>query len=217
MKKPRTREHVVDTSADNTNLKSQYAAQITADLERNTAEHERLSSEITALRQQLSALENNRVLLLSMRQTLGDESNSGVPENTDVSSLENGSSAARKSASLPAARKPKKNTNTVTGKRKGAESVRSRPKRARKAGAPTLRELIRDDLTQHGGPRSATEVTAALTQAFPDREVKATVVRSTLESLVAKGQAHRTKQKRAVFYSSAAPETAADAGEPAEA
>ncbi|SCG11998.1 hypothetical protein GA0115260_116131, partial [Streptomyces sp. MnatMP-M27] len=27
------------TSTDNTNLKSQYAVQITADLERNTAEH----------------------------------------------------------------------------------------------------------------------------------------------------------------------------------
>ncbi|GAA0951944.1 MULTISPECIES: hypothetical protein [Streptomyces violaceusniger group] len=206
----------MDTSAGNTNLKSQYAAQITADLERNSAEHERLSSEITALQQELSALENNRALLLSMRQALGDEAAGDVPENTDVSSSENGSSAARKSASLPAARKPKKNTSTTTGRRKGAEPVRSRPKQARKAGAPTLRALIRDDLAQHGEPRSATEVTAALTQAFPEREIKATVVRSTLESLVAKGEAHRTKQKRAVFYSTAAPQAAADAGEPAE-
>ncbi|BBJ37295.1 hypothetical protein SSPO_000130 [Streptomyces antimycoticus] len=45
--------------------------------------------------------------------------------------------------------------------------------------------------------RSAAEVTTALTQTLPDREIKATVVRSTLEALVAKGQAHRTKQKRA--------------------
>ncbi|MBO3681666.1 hypothetical protein J5X86_42870 [Streptomyces sp. NEAU-YJ-81] len=207
---------MVDTSASNTTLKSQYAAQITADLERNSAEHERLSSEITALQQQLSALENNRALLLSMRRTLGDEATGDVPENTDVSSLENGSSAARKTASLPGARKPKKNTSTTTGQRKGAESARNRPKRARKAGAPTLRDLIRDDLAQRGEPRSAIEVTAALTQAISDREIKATVVRSTLESLVAKGEAHRTKQKRSVFYSTAAPNTAAGTAEPSE-
>ncbi|MEE4595997.1 hypothetical protein V2J94_29580 [Streptomyces sp. DSM 41524] len=207
----------MDTSASNTNLKSQYAAQITADLERNSAEHERISSEITALQQQLSALENNRALLLSMRQTLGGEAAGDVPENTGVSSLENGSSAVRKSASLPAARKPKKNTSATTGKREGAVSARNRPKRAQKAGTPTLRDLIRDDLAQHGEPRSAIEVTTALTQALPDREIKATVVRSTLESLVAKGKAHRTKQQRSVFYSTTAPNTAAGTAEPGEA
>ncbi|WP_251982748.1 hypothetical protein [Streptomyces violaceusniger] len=207
----------MDTSASNTNLKSQYAAQITADLERNSAEHERLSSEITALQQQLSALENNRTLLLSMRHTLGDEAPGDVSENTDISSSENGSSAVRTSASLPAGRKPKKNTSTTTGKRKEAESARNHPQRARKTGVPTLRALIRDDLAQHGEPRSAIEVTAALAQAFPDREIKATVVRSTLESLVAKGQAHRTKQQRSVFYSATAPKTAAGTVELSEA
>lgn len=39
----------METSADNTDLTSPYAAQITADLERNPAEHERLSSDVTAL------------------------------------------------------------------------------------------------------------------------------------------------------------------------
>ncbi|EXU61760.1 regulatory protein [Streptomyces sp. PRh5] len=208
---------MVDTSASNTNLKSQYAAQITADLERNSAEHERVSSEITALQQQLSALENNRALLLNMQQTLGDEAAGDAPENIDASSLENDSSAARKPASLPAARKPKKNTSTTTGNRKETESARNRPKRARKAGTPTLRDLIRDDLTQYGEPRSATEITAALTQALPERKIKATVVRSTLESLVAKGEAHRTKQQRSVFYSTTAPNTAAGAPESSEA
>ncbi|MES4909247.1 MULTISPECIES: hypothetical protein [unclassified Streptomyces] len=207
----------MDTSADNTSLKSQYAAQITADLERNSAEHERLITEISALQQQLSLLENNRALLLSMRQTLRDEAAVGVPGNTDVSGSEDGSSTALKSAALPAARKPKQKTNTTIGKRKGAESDRSRPKRARAASVPTLRDLVHDDLTQHGEPRSAAEVTTALSQALPEREIKATVVRSTLESLVAKGQAHRTKQQRAVFYSATAPDTAAGASEPSTA
>ncbi|MYX56159.1 hypothetical protein GTZ89_10655 [Streptomyces sp. SID8382] len=208
---------MMDTSTDNTSLKSQYTAQITADLERNTAEHERLSTEITSLQRQLSALETNRALLLNMRQTLGDEAAGDVPENTDVSSSANGSSAVRKSAETPAPRKPKRKTGTTSAGRKQAEPGKSRSNRVRKAGGATLGDLIRDDLTQHSEPRSAAEVTTALAQALPDREIKATVVRSTLEALVAKGQAHRTKQQRAVFYSATAPEAAPDMGEPTNA
>ncbi|MFV5997980.1 hypothetical protein ACNPQM_37810, partial [Streptomyces sp. NPDC056231] len=48
----------------------------------------------------------------------------------------------------------------------------------------------------------------ALAQAHPDRGVKTTVVRTTLEGLVAKSQAQRTKQGSSVFY------TAADVSEP---
>ncbi|MCQ8193803.1 hypothetical protein [Streptomyces rugosispiralis] len=203
----------MDTSADNTNLKSQYASQITADLEHNTAEHERLSSEITALQQQLLVLENNRALLLGMRQSLGDEAAGDVPENTGVSGSENGASAAPKSAERSPSRKPRKKTDTAGGKRKGTESGGNRTKRVREAGAPTLRALIHGDLVQHGEPRSAAEVTAALTQALPDREIKGTVVRGTLESLVAKGEAHRTKQRRSVLYSAAAPGAAAGTAE----
>ncbi|MEV5777523.1 hypothetical protein AB0L49_41005 [Streptomyces antimycoticus] len=206
----------MDTSADTTSLKTQYTAQITADLERNTAEHERLSSEIAALQQQLSALEDNRVLLLNMRQTLGDEAAADVPDSADASTSANGSTAARKSAQTPTARKPKRKTGTTSAGRKQAAPGKSRTNRVRKAGGATLGDLIRDDLTQHGEPRSAAEVTTALAQSLPDREIKATVVRSTLEALVAKGEAHRTKQKRAVFYSNVAPQTAADTGEPAE-
>ncbi|MCC4319433.1 hypothetical protein [Streptomyces malaysiensis] len=207
----------MDTSTDNTSLKSQYTAQITADLERNTAEHERLSTEITSLQRQLSALETNRALLLNMRQTLGDEAAGDVPENTDVSSSANGSSAVRKSAETPAPRKPKRKTGTTGTGEKQAEPGKSRSNRVRKAGGATLGDLIRDDLTQHSEPRSAAEVTTTLTQALPDREIKATVVRSTLEALVAKGQAHRTKQQRAVFYSATAPEAAPEMGEPTNA
>ncbi|CDR17983.1 hypothetical protein [Streptomyces iranensis] len=203
------------TSADNTSLKTQYTAQITADLERNAAEHERLSADIATMQGQLSALENNRALLLSMRQTLDTEATGDAPDDTGVSGLQNGSSPTRKSAPL-SARKPKKKPDTTSGKRKEAESGRSRTKRARE-GVPTLGDLLRDDLTQHGEPRSAAEITAALTQVLPDREIKATVVRSTLESLVAKGQAHRTKQQRSVYYSAAAPEAAAGTADPSDA
>ncbi|MEU8877535.1 hypothetical protein AB0D24_41695 [Streptomyces javensis] len=212
------RELVVDTPAESANLKSQYAAQVAADLERNSAEHERLSSEIAALQEQLTVLEDNRALLLSMRQTLGDDTG-GATENGGVSGSGDGSSARREVAALSATRKARKKANAAGGKRKGAESGGSRPRRqrARETGVPTLRELVSNDLAQHGEPRSAAEVTAALSKALPEREIKPTVVRGTLESLVAKGQAHRTKQKKSVFYSAATTDAAADAGEPSEA
>ncbi|MGV9848738.1 hypothetical protein ACWDWU_08055 [Streptomyces sp. NPDC003442] len=213
----------MDTPAESASLKSQYAAQVTADLERNSAEHEHLSSEIAALREQLAMLENNRALLLSMRQTLGGDAAGGATENGGVSSSGDGSSARREVATLSATRKARKKADAAGGKRKGAESGGSRPRRqrVREAGVPTLRELVRDDLAHHGEPRSAAEVTGALSQALPEREIKPTVVRGTLESLVAKGQAHRIKQKRSVFYSAvatdAASDAASDAGEPGEA
>ncbi|OPF71311.1 hypothetical protein VT50_0234135 [Streptomyces antioxidans] len=212
----------MDTPAKSTSLKSQYAAQVAADLEHNSAEHERLSSEIEALREQLAALEDNRALLLSMRQALGGDATDGAAENGGVIGSGNGSgdgSSAKREvrAAVSATREPRKKADPAGGKRKGTESggSRTRRQRVREAKVFTLRELVRDDLVQHGEPRSAAEVTAALSQALPEREIKPTVVRGTLESLVAKGQAHRTKQKRSVFYSAVT--TVAGAGTHAEA
>jgi hypothetical protein len=69
-----------------------------------------------------------------------------------------------------------------------------------KATRPTLVELIRSHLTQQSEPRSAADVTTALDTAHPERGVKTTVVRTTLEILVAKNQAQRTKQGSSVYY-----------------
>lgn len=81
----------------------------------------------------------------------------------------------------------------------------------------TLVELVTAHLTGQGEPRSAAEVGTSLTQAHPGRKIQTTVVRNTLEALVAKGQALRSKQGRSVYYSSpevsAAPESAAAAKE----
>ncbi|MFI1830821.1 hypothetical protein ACH41E_30935 [Streptomyces sp. NPDC020412] len=71
---------------------------------------------------------------------------------------------------------------------------------AKNAAQPTLVELIRRHLVEQGEPRSAAEVTAALSKVHPDRNIKATVVRTTLEGLVARNLAHRTKQGTSVFY-----------------
>ncbi|POX57228.1 hypothetical protein C3489_00445 [Streptomyces sp. Ru71] len=74
-------------------------------------------------------------------------------------------------------------------------------------GAPKLVELVRRHLAEQKEPRSAAEITEALGKAYPERSVKTTVVRTTLESLVARNQAQRTKQGTSVFYT--APEATA--------
>ncbi|MFD8646049.1 BlaI/MecI/CopY family transcriptional regulator [Streptomyces zaomyceticus] len=71
--------------------------------------------------------------------------------------------------------------------------------------AATLVELIRDHLAAAGAPCSASEVTTALGERHRDRHIQTTVVRTSLENLVAKGYAHRTKQGSSVFYTAATP------------
>ncbi|MFG2163152.1 helix-turn-helix domain-containing protein [Streptomyces olivaceus] len=65
---------------------------------------------------------------------------------------------------------------------------------------PALVELVRRHLAVQSEPWSAAEVTAGLDQAHPDRAVQTTVVRNTLEGLVAKQHAQRTKQCSSVYY-----------------
>ncbi|MFE0654435.1 hypothetical protein ACFVZH_38485 [Streptomyces sp. NPDC059534] len=73
------------------------------------------------------------------------------------------------------------------------------------AGKPTLVDLIRHYLATSSTPCSASEVTTALGEQHRDRHIQTTVVRTSLENLVAKGQAHRTKQGSSVFYTAATP------------
>ncbi|MFJ4277511.1 hypothetical protein [Streptomyces massasporeus] len=150
-----------------------------------------------------------------------------------------GKQKARSSTAAPAKRAARKSTAKTTGNAKSAgttkaaaaartagatksaaaaKSARS-PKTAgstktaagaAKSGEPTLVELIRRHLAVQKEPRSAAEISTALGQAHPHRDIAAKVVRVTLEGLVAKSQAERSKQGRSVFYSApAAPSQAA--------
>jgi hypothetical protein len=80
-----------------------------------------------------------------------------------------------------------------------AEKAAGKPERAA-AAQPTLGTLIHGHLSKQSEPRSAAEVATALVQAHPERGIKTTVVRTTLEGLVAKGRVERTKQGTSVFY-----------------
>ncbi|MGW7514557.1 hypothetical protein ACWGJ2_03060 [Streptomyces sp. NPDC054796] len=208
-----------ETAKDTTNLKSQYASQVTSDLEHNEREQQRIGEEVTALQEQLRGLEEDHALLVEMRQALGGEQTAAAPR-----AKASGSAASRKGAKLPKARKSKddaqpakprgtartakaKETASTAGAagKKKPGAAKSRATSARSAGQPTLRELVAGHLSGLSEPRSAAEITTALTQAHPERKFGTTVVRNTLEALVAKGQADRSKQNKSVFYSATTP------------
>ncbi|MFH9060379.1 BlaI/MecI/CopY family transcriptional regulator [Streptomyces coeruleorubidus] len=211
-----------ETTTPATELASQYISQVTGDLETNLKEQERISAEIASLQEQLVALQRDHSVLVNMRQALGIEAAPAEP------------AAENQSATVPAPRR-RKAAATPDGKQKARKSTTTRPRKkaagkpeaktagaakaagkteakaagATKAAQPTLVELIRHHLAEQKEPRSAAEVSAALTQAHPDRDIATKVVRVTLEALVAKSQAERTKQGRSVFYTASASEPTA--------
>ncbi|MFB7310532.1 hypothetical protein [Streptomyces sp. NPDC056192] len=226
-----------EIQAHATGLTSQYIAQVTGDLERNVKEQERISAEIEALQEQLGALQHDHSVLVSMREALGGANAVGEADTTAAPTVPRQATAEpRQSTPKKAAATSAKTTASKKGAAKApsakassakassakASSAKTPSAKAPSAKAssakapttdakPTLVNLIRGHLEQQSEPRSATEVSAALTQAHPDRGVKTTVVRTTLEGLVAKSQAQRTKQGSSVFY------TATAASEPAAA
>ncbi|WP_313897031.1 hypothetical protein [Streptomyces sp. GC420] len=88
-----------ETTAPPTELTSQYAAQVTGDLERNVKEQERITADIASLQQQLAALQHDHTVLVNMRQALGITEAPAEPaaksENAAVPSPRQKASAAR--------------------------------------------------------------------------------------------------------------------------
>ncbi|MFF0288756.1 hypothetical protein [Streptomyces sp. NPDC005262] len=220
-----------EIQAHATGLTSQYIAQVTGDLERNVKEQERIGAEVEALQEQLGSLQHDHSVLVSMREALGG---SNAVDEADTTAAP---TVPRQATAEPRQSKPKKaaatSAKTTASKKNAAKAPSATTSSAKATSAkapsattssakatstkatktdtkPTLVNLIRGHLEQQSEPRSATEVSAALTQAHPERGVKTTVVRTTLEGLVAKSQAQRTKQGSSVFYTAtAASETAA--------
>ncbi|MGW0633919.1 hypothetical protein [Streptomyces sp. NPDC002758] len=198
-----------------TELTSQYAAQVTSDLERNAKEQERINADIAALQEQLAALQHDHSVLVNVQQALGVSPASvqpaAAPDNSTVPAPRN-----KKPAGEPGAGKRTRATKTDAAQDRTA-TKKSEVKKpvgnasAAKASQPTLVELIRSHLTEQSEPISAAEVATALDTAHPERGIKTTVVRTTLENLVAKNQAQRTKQGSSVYYTApnAAGQTAA--------
>ncbi|MFD5625441.1 hypothetical protein [Streptomyces sp. NPDC127072] len=209
-----------DVEPTSTQLKSQYAAKVTEDLEVNAKEQERIGAEVAALQAQLAALQNDQALLADLQRALGAQSPTAADPEPGKSAPAAPALPRQTSAKTRTA-KPRKATSAKTAK-SAAPAVKSSAKTSAPAPAPTpaaaakqptLVELIRDHLGRQTEPRSAAEITAALSEAHPERDIKPKVVRVTIEGLVAKGQAQRAKQGSSVFYTVSAP---APAETPAE-
>ncbi|MDX3847662.1 hypothetical protein [Streptomyces europaeiscabiei] len=214
---------MTETPSETTDLKAQYTAQVAADLERNAKEQERLQAEITALQDQLLSLQQDHGVLANMQQALGVVTPEPAPEADEVAapSVPRQKTAATpqaakrtrakkaEKAAPPQGAKQAKKPATKTAAPKTAAPKTAAPKTAApKSNQPTLVELIRRHLTEQSEPRSAAEVATALTKAHPERRIQTNVVRTTLEGLVAKSNAQRTRQGSSVYY------TAPDAQEP---
>ncbi|MEU5950731.1 hypothetical protein [Streptomyces sp. NPDC047525] len=202
-----------DVQPETPGVQAQYATRVATDLETNRTEQERIGAEVAALQEQLQSLEKDHALLLSMQQALGSPSTPAAAVKKP-STRKKAVPAPRASANNSSAARTKKPTATKSkpkDKDKDQDkAAKSAPKAVAKkpsapAAGPTLVELIDNHLGRQSEPRSAAEITTALAQDLPDRTIKTTVVRTTVEGLVAKGRAHRTKQGSSVFYTSVTP------------
>ncbi|MFB8000500.1 BlaI/MecI/CopY family transcriptional regulator [Streptomyces sp. NPDC056002] len=193
-----------------TSVTSQYATQVARDLESNTKEQERISAELSALQAQLKILQDDQNVLHSIHETLGSRPASApsTPEpSTSLPQQTSGKkSTTRRAPSKTAAEAPSAKKTTAQAKKDKTQGAE--PKTATASAQPTLIALILTHLDQQKEPRSAAEVTSALAEAHPQRTIKSTGVRTTLENLVAKNQAQRSKQGGSVFYTSVAVQAA---------
>lgn len=194
------------SESENTNLKTQYAARVTADLEQNTAEQQRIRADIEALQAQLTTLEQDHELLQSMSEALGEtappkKSAMPAPRRANKTSAAAPKKADRKSTT---ARTPK--AGTPAKETKGAKDTKAAKAANAGSGAksdtgPAMTTLVFEYLTQQSEPRTNAEITKALTDTQRNRKVNGNAVRTASETLVARSKAERTKQGSTVFYS----------------
>ncbi|MEE1792162.1 hypothetical protein PUR28_15515 [Streptomyces sp. BE308] len=176
-------------------LTADYAQRIADDLSANQSEQARVRAELTRLQDELVQLEQSEQVLVKMQHVLGG-----------VAAPAAKTGKGRKAATVAAPVRPKRKASAQKAPRK-AKPATGESTPARTSGEPTWRELITEYLAGHHEPKSAAEIAAALTEANPKRDVKVTVVRSTLEQGVAQALLERSKQGRSVFYSPAAAAT----------
>ncbi|MEU6656803.1 hypothetical protein ABZ904_47760 [Streptomyces sp. NPDC046900] len=199
-----------ESTTTTTGVTSQYAAQVTSDLELNAKEQERISSDIAALQEQLTALQHDHSVLVNVQQVLGVSPTpvqpAAAPDSSTVPAPRNKKTPSEPGAGKRTRAKKPADTQSSTPTKKSTAKKPAGKTAAAKADQPTLVELVRSHLTEQSEPRSAADVATTLGTAHPERGIKTTVVRTTLENLVAKNQAQRTKQGASVYYT--APNTA---------
>ncbi|MER5280942.1 hypothetical protein ABT025_35140 [Streptomyces sp. NPDC002809] len=187
-----------------------YAQKVTEDLALTKKEQERVRAELTRLQDELQQLEESEKVLVKMQDVLGGSSE-----------LNHGRGKGGK-APVPAARRGKgatarqqKVSRTAKPSKAGREAHAEKTASPKGAAEETWAALASGYLAGQSEPKSAAEVSAALTEAHPQRNVQAPVVRNALEQGVARGLLERSKQGRSVYYTPASAATVASSDEPA--
>ncbi|MET8454120.1 hypothetical protein [Streptomyces sp. NPDC005209] len=201
-------------------IQDKYAGRFATDLEANCGEQE-------SLRVRLEQLQAEEEVLLRLQSALAavpadpGSAASGAPDAavTEPQDLTH----APEEAAVPQPRHQETSSSGVPAKkstvkrtapaRKAAKKTTAKEpadkSAAKKAAEPSLGDLLKQILDRHPGePRTAAEVTSELEKEYPERARNATIVRNTLERLVAKSAVERTKQKSTVLYASHGPATA---------
>ncbi|MEU6807729.1 hypothetical protein ABZ920_01625 [Streptomyces sp. NPDC046831] len=212
---------MTDETGANT-IQDRYAQQVTTDLEKNRAEQQEVTAQLQTLHTRLEHLRLEETWLAGVQASLAgpggaqdsspadDEADCGSSETPEQSSLPQQLGRTRKKAAQPAGgrRTAQKKTAAETATKK----VTAKKTSAQAAGAksavsttttPVLGVLLKAIVDGHAGqPRTALEIGEELERRYPERARAVTIVRNTLERLVAKSEIERTRQKRTVLYSS---------------
>ncbi|MEV7425695.1 hypothetical protein [Streptomyces sp. NPDC091212] len=198
-------------------LKSQYAEKVTADLERNTAEQERIRTEIASLEEQLSGLEQDHELLVGMRAALGGTATVPTPRGSGRKTGTRVRSTPAKAAGKKATVKTASATKSASASKSASAKKTSGAKSAPAGEKPrALGDLIHEHLSVDLEPRTAGEIARALTTAHPHRNISDNLVRTTTERLVARGQVERAKQGSTVYYTASTRDDSATTAAPAD-
>lgn len=197
----------MSTPASNT-LKSQYAEKVTADLQQNTAEQERIRAEVASLQERLGSLEQDHELLVGMRTALGHTDTVPAPRRTRKKNVAPAKSPSAKKAAAP--KKPTAKTTTPATKTNAKKTTPAGEK------AAPLTDLIHAYLSGQSEPRTAGEITKALTAVHPQRNISDNLVRTTTERLVARSRVERSKQGATVYYTISKQDDSASTVAPAE-
>jgi hypothetical protein len=165
-------------------LTSMYTERIRDDLAR-------VDEEIAAARALLDKLTADRGWLVGLLGHLpptpeGDGGAVSMPRETTAS---HDTSIARADEPTSGPRTPPEQAVRVSGVRR------------RRGNGPTLRDLVMRHLENGGAPVTVHEATVQVNSTGEVRQASTVVVRNTLEALVARGIAQRSKEGRSVYYS----------------
>ncbi|WNZ14154.1 hypothetical protein [Streptomyces sp. 11x1] len=193
---------MTETPSESADLKTQYTAQVAADLERNAKEQDRLIGEIDALQEQLLGLRQDHAVLVNMQQALGvaasepaavseEPAAPSVPRQKAAPSPEAGRrTRAKKAEPTQDGKRTKKSTATKTAASKAATTKTAAPKSATAKTLSTKTAGTKSASTKSGSATAKKTATTA-TKTTATKTAPAEKAQPTLVELIRR---HLTEQ-----------------------